>query len=286
MYTDSVFFSATPLMDNRLPNWKNETQEIITGYVNDIATEVQDYLNNFYDVLAPKIFNIDKDKHRFEIKKEYVAKSGIWIAKKRYAQWIISDNGLPVDRLDVKGLDVKRSSFPTAFKGIMSEVLISILKGETEQDLSDKVLKFKKSLPSIKVKSISKNSAVKELSKYVSSGDRHLFQFKKGTPAHVKAGIAYNDLLIHYKCDFKYAPLSNGSKIKWIYLRNNPLGLDALGFTGYQDPPEILELLETYAHHDKMFERDLEGKLQDFWDSLGWGKVIDQKKSAEKFFSF
>ena len=27
----------------------------------------------------------------------------IWIAKKRYAQWIISDNGVPVDKLDVKG---------------------------------------------------------------------------------------------------------------------------------------------------------------------------------------
>ena len=28
--------------------------------------------------------------------------------KKRYAQWIISDNGVPVDKLDVKGLDVKK----------------------------------------------------------------------------------------------------------------------------------------------------------------------------------
>ena len=33
---------------------------------------VIDYLNDFYDILSQKIFNVDKDKHRLEIKKEYV----------------------------------------------------------------------------------------------------------------------------------------------------------------------------------------------------------------------
>ena len=118
--TDSVFFSAVPLMDKRLPNWKDEEQDTIAGYVNDIAEEMQDYLNDFYDIMSKKIFNVDVDKHRLEIKKEYVAKAGLWVAKKRYAQWIISDNGVPCDKLDVKGLDVKRSSsFPKAFQECM-----------------------------------------------------------------------------------------------------------------------------------------------------------------------
>ena len=106
--TDSVFFSAVPLMDKRYKDWKEKDQDTIAGYVNEIAEEMQDYLNDFYNILSKKIFNVDKDKRRLEIKKEYVAKAGLWIAKKRYAQWIISDNGVPVDKLDVKGLDVKR----------------------------------------------------------------------------------------------------------------------------------------------------------------------------------
>lgn len=273
-------------MDKRLPNWKNENQDTITGYVNDIATEVQDYLNDFYDILSIRVFNVDKDKHRLEIKKEYVAKAGIWIAKKRYAQHIISDNGVPVDKLDVKGLDVKRSSFPTAFKDIMSEVLISILRGETEMELSDKILEFRKSLVELKIKDIAKNSAVKNLTKYMPKGKRQLFQCIKGAPAHVKAAISYNDLLTHYHSDYKYAPIKNGDKIKWIYLKNNPLGLDTIGFTGYQDPPEIDELLEKYTDHEKMFERDLQGKLQDFYDALGWGSVVSEQRTAAKFFSF
>ena len=284
--TDSVFFSAVPLMDKRIPNWKENDQETIAGFVDTIAGEMQDYLNDFYDILSTKIFNVDKDKHRLEIKKEYVAKAGLWIAKKRYAQWIISDNGVPVDKLDVKGLDVKRSSFPKAFQDCMGTVLIDILRGKTEDEISDYVLDFKKSMVSKDIKDIAKNSAVKNLSKYLPKGKRQLFQFMKGTPAHVKAAISYNDCLKHFNSPFKYEPMRNGDKVKWVYLKDNPLGLDGLAFTGYQDPPEINEFINTYIDHSKIFERELKGKLQDFFDAIGWGDVVSEQRTAEKFFSF
>jgi DNA polymerase elongation subunit (family B) len=283
--TDSVFFSAVPLMEKRFPNWKSETQDVIAGYVDGIAGEVQDYLNNFYDILSEKVFNVSKDKHRFEIKKEFVAKSGLWVAKKRYAQWIIMNNGVPMDKLDVKGLDVKRSSFPKAFQDIMAEVLISILRGETEQEISDKVLAFKKKMTKYDVKDVAKNAPVKELSKYMGK-KRQPFQVEKGTPAHIKAAIAYNDCLKHFDSPFKYSPMRNGDKIKWVYLKDNPLGLDGLGFTGYDDPQEIIDFVATYVDHNKIFERELKGKLQDFFDAVGWGEVVSEQRTAEKFFSF
>tara|TARA_B100001057_G_scaffold206033_2_gene206717 strand:- start:3684 stop:6140 length:2457 start_codon:yes stop_codon:yes gene_type:complete len=284
--TDSVFFSAVPLMDKRYPNWKDEEQDTIAGYVNVIAEEMQDYLNDFYNILSKKILNVDKDKHRLEIKKEYVAKAGLWIAKKRYAQWIISDNGVPVDKLDVKGLDVKRSSFPKAFQEIMSDVLISILRGQTEEEITDKVLTFKKSMTEIDIKNIAKNSAVKNLTKYMPKGKRNLFSSGKGTPAHVKAAIMYNDALKHFNAPFKHEPMRDGDKIKWVYLKENPLGLDGLGFFGYNDPKDVNNFLETYTDHNKIFERELRKKLQDFYDAIGWGEVISEQKTAEKFFSF
>ena len=283
--TDSVFFSAVPLMEKRFPNWKTETQDTIAGYVDGIAGEVQDYLNNFYNILSVKVFNVAADKHRFEIKKEFVAKSGLWVAKKRYAQWIIMNNGVPMDKLDVKGLDVKRSSFPKAFQDIMAEVLISILRGETEQEISDKVLAFKKKMTEYDVKDVAKNAPVKELSKYMGK-KRQPFQIEKGTPAHIKAAIAYNDCLKHFDSPFKYPPLRNGDKIKWVYLKDNPLGLDGLGFTGYDDPQEIIDFVATYVDHSKIFERELKGKLQDFFDAVGWGEVVSEQRTAEKFFSF
>ena len=284
--TDSVFFSAVPLMDKRLPNWKNEEQDVIAGYVNDIAVEMQDYLNDFYDILSKKVFNVDVDKHRLEIKMENVAKAGLWIAKKRYAQWIISDNGVPCDRLDVKGLDVKRSSFPKAFQECMGKVLIDILKGVGEEELTKYVLDFKKNMENRPNSEIAKNTAVKNLKKYMPKGKRVPFTTMKGTPAHVKAAIAYNDLLKHFKVPYKYGPLVNGDKVKWVYLKTNPLGLDGLAFTGWKDPPEIEEFIETYIDHNKIFERELRYKLQDFYNAIGWGEMISEQKTAEKFFTF
>ena len=284
--TDSVFFSAVPLLDHRKPNWKNEEQDVIAGYVNEIAGEMQDYLNNFYDILGKKVFNIDK--HRFEIKKEFVSKAGIWIAKKRYAQWIISDNGVPVDKLDVKGLDVVRSSYPAAFRKFMGEVLIEILRGDTEEQLTNKVYDFKKDLVNMDVVKIAKAGAVKELSKYLpkKKDQTAMFQFASGTPAHVKAAIAYNQLLTHFGVQNQYEPLKDGDKIKWVYLKQNPYGLDGVAMNGYNDPKEIMDLITTYIDYDKIFERELLKKLEDFYGALNWGEVLSSTKTAEKFFAF
>ena len=168
----------------------------------------------------------------------------------------------------------------------MGTVLIDILKGKTEDEISDYVVDFKKDMVNKDTKDIAKNSAVKNLSKYLPKGKRQLFQFAKGTPAHVKAGIAYNDCLKHFNAPFKYEPMKNGDKIKWVYLKDNPLGLDGLGFTGYSDPKEIVDFIAKYIDHNKLFERELKGKLQDFFDAIGWGDVISEQRVAEKFFTF
>ena len=47
--------------------------------------------------------------------------------QERYGQWIINDGGLEVEKLDVKGLDIVRSSFPPAFRDFMTKVLKAIL---------------------------------------------------------------------------------------------------------------------------------------------------------------
>ena len=281
--TDSVFFSAVPLLDHRHKNWKEMPDTEVAVLVDGIAGEMQDYLNKFYDILSDKFFNVQN--HRLEIKKEYVARAGIWIAKKRYAQWIISNNGVAVDRLDVKGLDVRRSSFPKAFQECMATVLIDILRSKPEEEVTAFVLAFKKNMVNRPIDEIAKNSAVKNLSKYLPK-KRQLFHMEKGAPAHVKAAILYNDCLTHFKAPFKYSPMKDGDKIKWVYLKNNPLGIDGLGFTGYDDPQEIIDFIATYTDHNRIFEAELKGKLQDFYNALGWGEVMSEQKNAEKFFSF
>lgn len=259
------------------------TDEELGQLVNDIAGETQNYVNEFYKMMSKRFFNIDK--HRFEIKKEFVSRAGMWVAKKRYAQWIILKNGIPMDKLDVKGLDVVRSSFPKSFKVFMKQYLVDILRGEGKETMTEKVLTFKQSLPHIKPYDIAKSSSVKELSKY-QPAKGSLFQFQKGTPAHVKAAWAYNQLLQHFNCGFKYSPMRNGDKMKWVYLKQNPLGLDAVAFKGADDPEVIETFIKNYIDYDRIFESDMQNKLEDFHTALGWGALQLKITKSDKFFSF
>ena len=115
--TDSVFYSAIPLVKKRYPDADISDDKFMTEQILDIASEVQEYINKSYMYFAKKFLNIGED-HRFDIKQEVIAKSAFWVTKKRYGQWIINDGGLECEKLDVKGLDIVRSSFPPHFKSL------------------------------------------------------------------------------------------------------------------------------------------------------------------------
>jgi hypothetical protein len=80
--------------------------------------------------------------------------------------------------------------------------------------------------------------------------------------------------------------MKDGDKIKWVYLKQNPLSLETTAFKGYQDPPEILEFIQQYIDVDKIFEAELENKMDDFYKALGWEKSSFSSKKLEEFFSF
>jgi len=140
----------------------------------------------------------------------------------------------------------------------------------------------------MEVVKIAKAGGVKNLEKYLpkKKNQTAMFQFVSATPAHVKAAIAYNQLLKHFKVENQFEPLKGGDKIKWVYLKQNPYGLSGVAFNGYNDPPQIMELINTYIDYDKIFERELLKKLEDFYEALDWGEVLSSTKTAEKFFSF
>jgi DNA polymerase elongation subunit (family B) len=289
--TDSIYMMAEPLVKHRYPDYKTFDEQRMADEVNTIAEETQTFLNNFYDLLSERFFGIPKDKHRFEIKKEYISKAGFWVAKKRYAQWMVLKNGIKCDKLDVKGLDVVRSSFPKAFQGFMSTMLKDILMGKDNDYIDKTLIEFKNSLPTLPVKTIAKGGAIKELSKYDDGKWRkdsglQIAVFEKGTPAHVKAGIAYNRLLKFFNSPFKHEPIRDGDKVKWVYLRQNPLGLDTVAFKDYNDPKEIMDFIEQYIDRDMIYKAELENKLDDFYNALKWNKASNEVQTAKKFFDF
>ena len=68
---------------------------------------------------------------------------------------------------------------------------------------------------------------VKGIGKYQVKDEKSSFsKYKKGTPVHVKASINYNSLIDYWYEGKKYEKITNGSKIKWVYLKENQFGFD------------------------------------------------------------
>ena len=111
-----------------------------------------------------------------------------------------------------------------------------------------------------------------------------MFTFlKKGAPVHVKASVRYNDLLKYFNVEKRYELIRSKDKIKWIYLRQNPLNIEAMAFKGYDDPKEIMDFINTYIDYTKIFERSLEKKIKMFYNALSWSAPIDNQVSLDRF---
>ena len=280
--TDSVFYSATPLVQNRFPNVSITDEEKMSKAILNIADEVQSYLNNSYDYFGKNFCNLDK--HRFDIKQEVIAKSGLFVTKKRYGLKIINDNGKKVNKLMVKGLDTVRSSFPIAMREMLSKLLEDILMDVPKEQLDKFILNFKNSMKLMDFDKIAIPTSVKNITKYKVKDGVVFKSYKLGTPVHVKSALFYNDMLNHMNISKRYTQIYNGEKIKWIYLKNNPFGLETISYKGHEDPPEIISFIKEFINPDKLYKQALHKKIMMFYEALGWGEPTDATKTIERFF--
>lgn len=282
--TDSIFASALPLVKHRYPDINVNSETMMTKRIRDVASELQDYLNNSYDYFASKFCNIKN--HKFEIKQEVIGVSGLFIAKKRYGMKIINDNGVKVNKVMVKGIDTVRSNFPKACGKLLKEVLDDILANVPKEKIDERILKFKTSMNALPIDSFAMPTGIRSLSKYVQpkSPGQKFTTFNSGAPIHVKSAVNYNDLLLHFEVSKQYLYISSAEKIKWVYLTKNPLGIESLAYKGYEDPKEILQYIRDYIDYDKMYDKNLHRKIMMFYEAMAWSEPIDKNFTLERFF--
>ena len=194
----------------------------------------------------------------------------------------------------VKGLDTIRSNFPNAMRSLMKEVLEDILLSVPKDKIDERILTFKRDLLTKHYDEISMPTGVKKIKKFIETSKRNSFTtsdkravitpYKKGTPVHVKSSINHNDLLRYFGDDKKYQYISDGDKIKWIYLKNNSIGMETIAFKGHEDSPKVIKFIKDYADYEKMYEKALEKKIAMFYESLMWSLPMDKSSTIEKFF--
>jgi DNA polymerase elongation subunit (family B) len=287
--TDSLFIQCKDLLIARHPDIDFNNREDVINKILVIANELQKMANEFIGNFAKTAFNLGKDAtHYFELKQEVVLDRGYFAGKRRYAQHIVNKEGVPVDELDVKGLDLMKSNFPPLFRKFGENIINEIMFGKPKTDIDKQILDFRTELRTIDWRKILKPTGLKKMSEYLAAPPRAGEVFSKlgsKCPINTKAAIYYNDILRFKNLDKKYPTFQIGDKMFIAYLKDNPYRIDVVGFNGYNDPPELMEFIEKYIDRDGLFDSVLKNKLESLYSDLGWGAVV-LNRNINKFFKF
>ena len=292
--TDSIYFSSL-----QLAKLEGKTDDM-AKYTIDLVQHISNKINRLYEYMIPRIFNVAPESNRIKIVPDVVAKKALWIVKKRYAMLkvfdmekmkpVIGKNG-EEGKLEVKGIDVVRSSYPAAFRKFSANILESILRGIPREELDEKIMKFEENIEKCTVDELCKTSSVrfksKDGGKNYNPIDRKRFQFVLGSPPQVKGALTYNDLLRVWKLHRQYESIGHSEKIKWCYLLPNDFNLSEISFKGDDtDPDEILEFISHHIDRKKMYDRELKSKLSEIYAVIGWSYPNRGSQLATNTFDF
>jgi DNA polymerase elongation subunit (family B) len=287
--TDSLFIQVKDLALKRNPSLATANRDEWIKVILEITTEVQKAANEFIGKFAMDSFNIPKNReHYFELKQEVILERGYFAGKRRYAMFIVNKEGVPVEELDMKGLDLMKSNMPKTYKEFGENLLQDIMFGKDKTDIDKRIVNFKNYLNTADWNELAKPTGVKMINKYIKRKPKigEIFsEFELKAPINTKAAVFYNDLLRFKKLDKQYPCFTEGDKMKYVSLKPNPYNIDVIGFTGSNDPEFITEFIEKYVNREEAFNSVLLNKLTGVYEDLGWDFPVLNAK-INKFFKF
>jgi DNA polymerase elongation subunit (family B) len=259
--TDSVYITLDRLVEKFFPNLEKSKvidvlnqicQDKIVKEINKACARIADYTNAF-------------DPSRIYFKREVIADTGIWVAKKRYALNVFDTEGvrLKEPKMKVLGLEIVRSSTPAPVREHLRKAVKLVLTG-TEKELQDYIASVETEFRSLTPEEIAFPRGVNGLSKYSASDSI----YKKGCPMHVRGSLLHNFYVKQKGLDKKYEAIYEGAKVKFVYLSEpNPIGEDVIAF-GSILPVELD--LNRYVDYTRMYESSFLSPIQTILSSIGW----------------
>ncbi len=194
-----------------------------TGTIKDFILEIYNkrlkkYIENILQEYADN--NNTENYLNFEL--ESIAKSAIWLAKKKYMQDLIwKDPDISFEsltKIKSKGFEIIQSSTPQFAREKLKELLKYIFSVE-DVKISEMVKYLKKIKQQFKLANlehISQNLSINNYKKYILN-DRKEFTIEKRCPLHVRGSGYHNYLLYNSKFKNKYNLIADGEKVKIYY---------------------------------------------------------------------
>ena len=184
--------------------------------VNFLDKFVQTYINPFLVKEFQKLTDyLNAFENRLSMNREVIADKGLWRGKKNYILQMYDKEGIryTTPKMKIMGLETAKSSTPNIARESL-EAAIKILLNDNEEKLQQFVKDFKCKFFSSSVQDIAFPRGVNDINKWISSNGTML----KGIPIHTRGSVVYNRLLKTID-SAEYAPIKNGDKIKFVYLK-------------------------------------------------------------------
>lgn len=272
--TDSMYIVLDSLV-------KKHGSKDVQKNVDLVDKFVKDYIEPFLAAEFQKLSDyVNADINLMDMKREAIASRGIFRGKKNYIMDVYDNEHVRYHEPLIKmvGVESRRTSTPMICRKELEECYKVMLRTSNNEDLLVRIEQFRKKFDTEPVDVISFPRGVSDIGKWQTNEPPY---YKKGTPIHVKAAIIHN-VIIRSDAELskKYEHLRDGSKIKWIYLKEpNHLRANVIGFS-YQLPKEFN--MDKYIDKQVQFEKAFLGPVNSFATLLGW--KVERIASLEDLF--
>jgi DNA polymerase elongation subunit (family B) len=260
-------------------NWSNET-DLIQGmdffrYGGFFKKCLEDYAGSFGV----------ENKEDFEL--ERISESIINIAKKKYIQHILFEDGIPYERLNYiypKGVELVRSSTP-AFARDKIVGIVKYLFSHPDtfniKDLLKLVKSLRKEFELADIDDICMQSSVSKYDVKVLNDKSLPLQFVSGAHFAVKSAAHYNYLLSNSKeYQQKYEFIKSGTKIKYFCCKDKSI-TDMFAYIRGSYPIEFAPQID----YDTQFEKSILSPVNSIIEPLGMPEITKRLSVVMDIFS-
>jgi DNA polymerase elongation subunit (family B) len=272
--TDSIYLNMGPLVTKFFGNKSDDKNTIVSILDKICKDKLEPFIEQSYQDLADYVSAYEQ---KMQMKRENIAERGIWTAKKRYILNVWNSEGVQYNepKLKMMGIEAVKSSTPAPCRQMIKDGLKLMMNG-TEDEVIDFIEECRVKFKSLPPEEIAFPRTASDIRKYHSSSDIYI----KGTPIHCRGALLFNHYVKQKKLTNKYSLISNGEKIKFLYLKKpNIIQENIISFI--QDFPRELGL-DKYIDYDLQFEKSFVEPLKSILDAIGWS--VEKTVNLESFF--
>ena len=271
--TDSIYINFGPIIDKFIGDKSGDKGKIVSIIDQVCKDKLEPFIETSYQTLASYVNAYDQ---KMQMKRENIADTGIWTAKKRYMLNVWDSEGVRYEtpKMKIMGLETARSSTPSYFRDKLFKAFQIILTKDNDT-LINFINQVKSDTRKQDIVDISFPRSLNNLHKY--KGSSTLYADR--TPIQVRGAILYNHLVKTKKLNNKYPYIQEGEKVKFVYLKvPNPIQENVISY--FQTlPPEFN--LEKYIDYNMQFSKSFLEPLNSVLNAIGW--VSERRGTLEAF---